>query len=231
MSGYKRKILCGGLFALALCLSSDRSFAQNDDLPKIISTPVPAETETEPVDDTFKPTPGVRASRSPVAVTRLLAEKPNYKSGDLLTWEQVKPILDRLRRSRVPVPPEKDLRPRFLSQNDALVKMLGTEKGQSFFKELSKKPSSIDLVDRYRSLPRGDQFLKEMIENTKGGSEFFTNPMWLTQEDALLAEQNGLSNVPNGSKFGEPTGRIYTESQLLEFLAVYKATGKTRAYE
>lgn len=227
MADYKRLIVALGLFALGVCLGPGRSFAQTDILPKITSNPV--ENETKPAaDDSFKPTPGAPLASPAGSVSRLLSEKENYQSGDLLTWEQVKPVLDRLRRARVPVPPEKDLRPLFLSQNDALVQMLGTEKGKSFFKELSKKPSSIDLVDRYRSLPLGDSYLKQMVENTKGGSEFFTSPMWLTQKDAKLAETSG---IPNIEKFGEPTGRIYTESQLLKFLADYRTTGKTRTYE
>lgn len=226
MSHYNRCILCGGLIALACGLS--RIDAQDQPVPKISPSQAPAETELS-TDRTFEPMPGVPRSSSASAVTRLLADDADYKSGDLLTWEQVKPTLDRLRRARVPLPPEKELRPKFLSQSDSLYKMLSTERGKSFFKELNKKPESIDLVDRYRSLPRGEQFLTEMIENTKGGSEFFTSPMWLTQEDAVLAEKSGLSNVPNGSKFGDPTGRIYTETQLNQFLAAYRASG-SRAY-
>ena len=229
MNPYFPRILLG--FLIAAAFGPYSALAQSE--PQIKIVPKGTESEAESQKDpnpTFTPVTPSRSTSGSTTTPKLLVEGDTYKSGDLLTWERAKPMLDRLRRSRTPLPPEKDLKKMFLSENDSLVKMLNTERGKEFFAQLAKKPSSIDLVDRYRSMPRGEQFLQQMI-NDVGGYEFFTNPMWLTQKDARLASQRGLSNVNNGNKLGEPTGRIYLESQLNSFLAEYRKTGKVRSYE
>lgn len=202
------------------------------DEPAVKITPSGETTRSEPAaadtDRPFQPIPS--ASGAVSAVSRLLAQNKDYEKGDLLTWELVKPVLDRLRRAKVPMPPEKELKTKFLSENDSLVKMLGTERGKVFFKELSKNPPSIDMVDHYRRLPYGDQFLKEFIRDVDG-YKFFTTKTWMDEDDAKWAERWTLANVPGGKKFGQPTGRIYTESQLIDFLANYKKSGKARSYE
>lgn len=230
MSYNHRHILCGCLLAVAL--GSGRAIAQDEPAVKI--TPSGEPTKNQPAssdtDQPFKPIPSAPAARSASAVTRLLAEDDDYKSGDLLTWERVKPVLDRLRRGKVPMPSDKELKEKFLSENDSLVKMLSSKDGKAFFQKLSKDPASIDMVDHYRTLPYGNQFLREFIRDVDG-YKFFTTRTWMDAHDAKWAETHTLANVPGGQKFGEPTGRIYLESQLISFLANYQKSGAARSYE
>lgn len=244
MSDRHRRILCG--YLLTVVLGSSWAIAQDQpakdqppkppnvqpaqDEPAVKISPSGEEPKTRPAsadaDEAIKPVP----SGSVSAVSRLLAENKDYKEGDLLTWELVKPVLDRLRRAKVPMPPEKDLKPKFLSAGDSLVKMLSTKRGEAFFKELSKNPASIDMVDHYRTLPYGDKFLNEFIRDVDG-YKFFTTKTWMDAHDAKWAQQWTLANVPGGKKFGEPTGRIYLESQLIDFLTKYKKSGSARTYD
>jgi len=238
MSHYHRRILLGYLLTMAwgVCWAA----AQDEPAVKIVPRNASPESEPAPAraDESFQPMPTGAAAGSVAAVSRMLAEDKTYKSGDLLTWERVKPVLDRLRRGRVPLPPEKELQSKFLSGNDPLVKMLSTERGKAFFAQLAKNPPSIDLVDRYRDLPESEPFLREFIRDVDG-YKFFTEPYWMSPRRAKMAQQAGgpvsgwvgLSNVPNGDKFGDPTGRIYLESQLIAFLAENQKSGGSRSYE
>jgi hypothetical protein len=230
MSHYHRRILLG--YFLTVALGACWAVAQDAPKIKIVPRNPPPEKKPAPAnaDEKFQPTPTGAAGAPASAVSRLLAEDKTYKSGDLLTWERVKPVLDRLRRAKVPMPPEKEMQAKFLSEKDSLVKMLSTPDGKAFFKELAKKPASIDLVDRYRELPQSEPFLREFTHDVDG-YKFFTEPYWLSPSRAQRAESEGLLDVSNGVKLGEPTGRIYLESQLISFLNEYKKSGKTRTYE
>jgi hypothetical protein len=220
---------------LTVASASGPLIAQDKPAVEIKITPSQSETEseTQPAesDEPFSSETSVPAGGSLINVTRMLEQgNETYKNGDLLTWEMVKPVLARLRRANVPMPPEKVMQAKFLRENDPLVKMLSTERGKAFFQQLAKKPSSIDLVDRYRELPLSERFLREFIRDVDG-YKFFTESYWLTSERAADAESIGLLNASNGSKLGQPTGRIYLETQLIAFLAEYRKSGTTRTYD
>ncbi|MDC0273516.1 hypothetical protein OAK91_02155 [Planctomycetaceae bacterium] len=149
-----------------------------------------------------------------LTVSEMFAGTKDYQKGDPLTWEFVTPIIEQLREQGLTLPKNAELQPMFLSEGDLFYKMLSTRMGKSFFKDLSKYPESIDRAERYLSLPDGRKELQFIITR-KGGAEFFTD---------MVNNQNGretarmISSNPGDQKFDQPTGRIYLESQLIDYL-------------
>jgi hypothetical protein len=92
--------------------------------------------------------------------------------------------------------------------------MLRTRKGTQFMRNLAKDGGKFDTLDRFRKLPRGYTMLQTMIDTPKGHQ--LLSDMVTAKTGKGTAEQ--LARSPEGKDFDKPTGLIYTEEALLDFL-------------
>lgn len=153
------------------------------------------------------------------SLAEMIEENREYKAGDLITWEDAKPYIEQLKENGLEIPDEENLPSMFLSENDRVVKMLRTRKGTKFMRNLAKDGGTFDILDRFRKLPRGYTMLQTMIDTPKGHQ--LLADMVTSKTGKGTAEQ--LSRTPEGKDFDKPTGLIYTEAALLDFLKAAEA--------
>jgi hypothetical protein len=102
----------------------------------------------------------------------------------------------------------------FLPDGDWLAKQLRSKKGKLFMRNVAKHPDGFDRIDRLRRMPGGEKQLAELIQSPEGFK--MVEYMTTTPGGKNLGKQ--LAKGKNGANFNEPTGRLYTEKQLIERL-------------
>lgn len=159
-------------------------------------------------------------------VVQTLAESPDYRNGDLLARGDVSRVCDALRRAGW----EPSLRTALL--NDALpdshmlVQQLRTPEGRRLMRHVAAIPRGYDRLERLVRLPEGRKTLAGLIRGPDG-HKFLA---YLAQSPQGENLGRTLSRLPAGADFNKPTGRIYTQRDLLQRLhQVHAADAATAA--
>jgi len=149
-----------------------------------------------------------------------------YKPGDLILREQVAPVFNRIKRLGWDVADRQQILARIHQPSDLLAQqLLGSEKGVRFMRTISKYPLGYDRIDRLNRLPLGKRTVHDLIHKV-GGAEMIR---YMTTAKGGLALGQMLSEDSGGKDFNKPTGRIYTQEQLIEALKdSYKAEKERR---
>jgi len=146
-------------------------------------------------------------------------DQSDYRSGDLITREEVEPLLVRLQRKGLPLPDKKEILDGVPVKDEFLSEQLSTPAGRKFMRRISRYPDAYDRLDRLSRLPRGERTVRDLIRGPGGYKmiEYMTT--------AAGGKELGkmLSNAPKGKKFNAPTGRIYTADLLLDRLKQSRA--------
>ena len=152
------------------------------------------------------------------AVTRTvekhLAANRNYRSGDLLTTSVVESLFRKLERINWKVADRKQILKSVLPDSDWLARQFATQNGKEFMRQVAELPGGYDRVDRLRRMPYGQQQLADLMRGPDGYKLF--EYMTTTQGGKNLGAM--LSKGVNGQDFNRPTGRLYTELDLLKRL-------------
>jgi hypothetical protein len=148
-------------------------------------------------------------------VHKELAKHDGYRYNDLLTSEWVAKALDAVEKKPGWKIEDADaIAGKFLSDGDYLVRQLRTRKGTAFMRHFSGTPQAFDRIDRLRGLPRGNGRIPELI-NDPGG---YTMILYMATTEGGRNMGLYLGSVKGGKNFNKPTGRLYTEKQLLDRL-------------
>jgi len=145
------------------------------------------------------------------AVSEHLAETKGYKSGDILSTSNVEPVFAVIEKLGWKVADEKEFVKATLPDNDYLVRQLRTKEGRKFQRNVGNIPLAYDRFDRIRNMPRGSYRVRELIEGPDG----FKMIEYMTTTKGGRNLGRYLDNAENGKDFNQPTGRIYTEANLL----------------
>lgn len=148
------------------------------------------------------------------AVAKQLSSAKDYKTGDLLTEASVSPVFKSLEDLGWSVKEKKEIEKLFLPENDWLVKQFRSKKGQAFMRNVAKNPDGFDRLDRLRRMPGGERQVADLVQSPDGFK--MIEYMSTTQGGKNLGKQ--LSKGKRGENFNEPTGRLYTERQLIDRL-------------
>lgn len=149
-----------------------------------------------------------------LAVKQYFKAKPDFKFGDLITREDVAPLLARLQQMWLPAADAAKIRERLPVQGEFLVNQLSTPDGRKFMRRIASYPDAYDRLDRLSRMPHGQQTVSALVRGP--GGEKMIEYMTETPGGRELGKQ--LSNAPTGRNFNAPTGRIYTVAMLLEYL-------------
>ncbi len=166
-------------------------------------------------------------SRLAVAVNQYFVRMDEaYKPGDLITREQVAPLLDELAKTGFPVHAPEDVLTRIPAADEVLPRLLATTSGKKFMRRVARYPGAYDRLDRLSVMPHGAQTIRDLIKGP-GGERMIE---YMVDTRGGKAMGNMLSKAPNGRDFNKPTTRIYTASQLVEALSteVKPASGPSR---
>ena len=142
-----------------------------------------------------------------------------YQAGDLLTRENIEPLLAQLQKQGLPLPDAKQILESVPSKNEFLAEQFATPAGREFMRKIAKYPNGYDRVDRLSRMARGQGRIRELIRGP-GGDEMIE---YMTTAPGGKEMGKMLENAPLGENFNQPTDRIYTADQLLDRLEKSRA--------
>jgi hypothetical protein len=156
-----------------------------------------------------KPIPSLSEIKQ--VVLRYFQAKPDYRAGDLITREDVEPLLGKLQQKGLPLPDAKQILDKVPAKNEFLTQQLRTPGGRKFMRDISGYTDAYDRLDRLSRLPHGQQTIRDLIRGPDG----YKMIEYMTTAPGGKALGNQLSNAPLGKDFNAATGRIYTVEMLL----------------
>jgi len=178
---------------------------------------------SESKHERVKPLPPFRAVRN--LVQRHFALQADYKPGDILSRTEVAPIFDQLGLMGWKVLDKKAILWRVPKETDFVVRVLRSESGRKFMRQIATMPGGYDRLYRLSVLPHGRQTVADLVRG-KGGAEFVR---YLTESRGGRNLGRMLENTPQGTKFNEPVHFLFTEDALLKRLeASYQQARKGR---
>lgn len=145
---------------------------------------------------------------------RYFQAMPDYRPGDLITQDQVGPLLTQLQRMGLPLPKAREILEKVLTTDNFLAQQLSSPKGRSFMRQISSYKDCYDRLDRLSRIPHGEQAIRDMIRGPRGDEAI--KYLTTTSSGNVMGKQ--FSRLPNGKNFNDPTGRIYTVEMLLRQL-------------
>lgn len=140
--------------------------------------------------------------------------KPDFQSGDLITRDDVAPLLAQFQRTWLPAADAAQILERVPVRGEFLVNELSTPNGRRFMRRIANYPNAYDRVDRLSRMPHGRDTVSALVRGP--GGEKMIEYMTMSSGGRVLGRQ--LSNAPDGRNFNAPTGRIYTVAMLLSQL-------------
>ncbi len=144
-------------------------------------------------------------------VTNHFKTLSGYQSGDLITGGQVEPLIKKFAQQGWEIAnPDLPMK-RMIKSGSYLDKTMNSRKGKTFFRQISSIKNGMDRVERMLSTKNGRSSIRQLVFEIPRGADYIK---------ALATTSNGklLGNRQNGQNFNKPTGKIYTEKQLTEYL-------------
>jgi hypothetical protein len=138
----------------------------------------------------------------------------DFRRTDLITREDVEPLVKKLAAEGLTLKKPDDLYKRMLTRNDFLYVELYTPAGRKFMQRIASYKDGYDRLDRLSRLPRGKQTVHDLIRGP--GGERMLEYMTTSAGGKALGRQ--LSQDPGGENFNSLTGRIYTVQNLFDYL-------------
>ena len=163
----------------------------------------------DPQRGSMKPIPSLSEIKQ--VVLRYFQAKPDYRVGDLITKEDVEPLLGKLQQKGLPLPDAKQILDKTPAKDEFLTQQLRTPDGRKFMRDISGYGDAYDRRDRLSRLPHGQQTIRDLIRGPDG----YKMIEYMTTAPGGKELGNQLSNAPKGKDFNAVTGRIYTADILL----------------
>lgn len=135
----------------------------------------------------------------------------DHQGADLISRDQATKVLDFLKKLGWDVEDRDEILADVLSESDPLVKRLRTKPGKKFMRQSAGYSQAYDRLDRLERLPDGQRILKRLVEGPDG----YKLIEYLTTSSGGKNMGKMLGKIPEGEKFNQPTGRIYTQADLL----------------
>lgn len=159
-------------------------------------------------------------------VERHFKARHHYQPGDVLARGDVGPILTALDSLGWKVSDRKDILDQFLPDDYYLVRALRSPNNGPFMRQVGQVPNGYgyDRLDRLSRMGDGEIIVSRLMEEPGGWN--LVDIMSESREGPGMAQ--AFSMGPGGKDFTKPTGRIYTEQQLIARLkqSYDKATKK-----
>jgi hypothetical protein len=150
-----------------------------------------------------------------------------YQPGDLLTQSQVTPVVGVLANLGWKVPDQEQIMALVCEDKDPLVRHLGSPQGRKLMRSAGKDTAIYNRLHRLTMTEGGDAQLRDMMKLPNGIEVAKT----LTNDPRGKDIAKRLSRSPKAPDFNKPTGRIYTEDELLARLRTsYNAEAKKPAH-
>ena len=134
-----------------------------------------------------------------------------YRKGDLLSQSDVAPVFDQLEKLGWKVADRAEILKLVPGDRELMVRMLRTDDGRVFMRDIQRLPGGYDRVDHLSRLSDAETLLWRLTTGPDGYKmiDYMTTTPWGETMG------NMVSQAPNGRGFNQPTGRIYTEPQFI----------------
>lgn len=145
------------------------------------------------------------------AASRHLTTLPGYQQGDMIVESNVMPIFDQFRQMGWNVTERRRIQRELIKDSDFIARKLRTKSGKKFMRDITKYPDAYDRLYRIAALSKGRAIVSDLIAEPAGHEMI----EYLTTSKGGKNMGKMLARAPKGAKFNKPTGRIFTEKQLL----------------
>lgn len=151
-------------------------------------------------------------------VKSALGEREGYRPGDLINQSDVERVLEALEDSGWQPGDRQELLADTLSQDSPLARILGTERGTKFMRKVNDYELIYNRMDRVCRVRDGKRMLADLSKLPDGERYAkMETPPGVPGFLELLPKRSS-SKTRSIEDYKKPTGRIYTEKQLLNRL-------------
>ena len=142
----------------------------------------------------------------------------DYRSGDLISQQEVRPIFSELENMGWKVSDETEILSLVLPQDHFLIQQMRTKWGKPRMRRIATKKLIFDRLDRISQADGGQQLIHDMAKLPDAEKAGYRMP------DLLPKKADGRTRKIKS--YDKPTGQIYTEQDLLNRLQIsYSAAG------
>ena len=147
-------------------------------------------------------------------VGAFLASQPGYQKGDLVSRSQVEKVIATLTRNGMKLSDPGSVTKLVLADDSFLVRELSTANGQRFMRKIALRSGAYSLLDRLSTIPRGQSLIRDLMRHKDGDKliEYLATTKGGKNMGGMMAQVRG------GADLNKPTGRIYTEDDLVAAL-------------
>ena len=150
---------------------------------------------------------------------------PNYISGDLITNQQIEPLIRLFDEAGWKIQNTELLLRRFIKTGSYLDQVMNSSpKGRVFFRQITSFKNGMDRVERMSVMKAGKSTIRQLVYEMPGGADY-VKALATTKHGQKLGHI--VRQSKNGQNFNKPTGKLYNEEQLIEHLEkLYKERPK-----
>jgi hypothetical protein len=189
-------------------------------LPALVLGPISSAFAQDSSDEAFPTWSEVRA-----AVESHFAGLPDLAPGDLITASDAAPALKALEKMGWKDISRSETAKRLLEDGAFLARELRSEPGRIFMRRVSGYRLIYDRLDRVSQMPGGQKLIHDMIRLPDGHRYAQMQPHQGVPPMTDFLPKGVSGKAPRVPDIDKPTGRIYTQSELLAQLeAEYRKT-------
>jgi hypothetical protein len=147
-------------------------------------------------------------------IDAFFASQPGYRNGDLISRSQVEKVIATLTSNGVKISDPESVTKRVLADDSFLVRELSTANGQRFMRKIASRSGAYSLLDRLSTIPHGQSLIRDLMRQKDGDKmiEYLATTKGGKNMGGMMAQVRG------GVDLNKPTGRIYTEDELVAAL-------------
>ena len=141
-----------------------------------------------------------------------------YKSGDIISKDEVRPVFQKLNKLGWKVKDEKKILEDTLDSSHVVVKTLRTRDGRRFMRKVSGERLIYDRLDRISHESGGQRLIRD-LPKLPDASRYAKNKRPRAVPGLLdLLPKKRSGKTRRIDEYNKPTGRIYTEDDLIKRL-------------
>jgi hypothetical protein len=207
MTRYERSLVLALVSALVAAMPLPAQQPPNDQPPKVQpEIQLHGDSRSTSHQNPFPDWPVVAAT-----IDEHFKKKKDYRPGDFLSRSTVESLLAELAKLGWTVRDRDAILAQLTPDKDLLTEQFSTPRGREFMRKVSKNPASFEYLQRLSETANGQRQVKDLMKLPNG-------PDVLA---ALVSSPQGrdiskrIAAGPKTKNFDKPTGRIYTQAQLV----------------
>jgi hypothetical protein len=134
-----------------------------------------------------------------------------YQPGDLIVQGQIAEVVALLEKAGWTVPDGDKLVARGVPDGSFLARVSAKPEGNHFLRKIAGFPGAYSRLDRLSTISGGQKLIRDLMD-TKGGDKLIEY-LATTKQGHNLGQM--MAGVQKGVDLNKPTGRIYTQDELL----------------